>query len=111
MYTGDIPSPPGTLHAALVYSKKALAKVKALEASDALTSPGATSFFCAKDCIAENVSVVNNIAGLEFREPLFAEETVHFVGECLGVLVCLLNFQNLHCCFWLLSQSYLDVAL
>ncbi|BBN18891.1 protein MpAO [Marchantia polymorpha subsp. ruderalis] len=87
VYTGDIPSPPGTLHAALVYSKKALAKVKALEASDALTSPGATSFFCAKDCIAENVSVVNNIAGLEFREPLFAEETVHFVGECLGVLV------------------------
>ncbi|KAG6551578.1 hypothetical protein Mapa_007001 [Marchantia paleacea] len=87
VYTGDIPSPPGTLHASLVYSKKALAKVKALEASDALTSPGATCFFSAKDIIRDNISIVNNVSGLSIREQLFAGEIVGFVGDPLGVMV------------------------
>ncbi|KAL2608710.1 hypothetical protein R1flu_027283 [Riccia fluitans] len=87
VYVDDIPLPPGTLHAAFVSSKKALAKITALDASDALASPGAKSFVSVKDIPPNGENVGNILELTEARDPVFAEDTVGFVGHPLGVMV------------------------
>jgi xanthine dehydrogenase/oxidase len=53
-YTDDIPAPMGTLHAALVTSTKAHARILKIDTSKAELCPGFVRFFSAKDVSGEN---------------------------------------------------------
>ncbi|KAL3677013.1 hypothetical protein R1sor_026961 [Riccia sorocarpa] len=87
VYVDDIPLPAGSLHAALVCSKKALAKITAVDASDALASPGAKSFISVKDIPPNGENVGNIFAMTQTRDRIFAEDSVGFVGHPIGVMV------------------------
>jgi len=82
LYTDDIPNPPGGLYAAFVFSQKAYARIRRIDASDALTMPGVVAFISAKDIPGEN-----NIGPVYHDEELFASEYVVCHGFPIGVIV------------------------
>ncbi|KAL2608711.1 hypothetical protein R1flu_027284 [Riccia fluitans] len=87
VFVDDIPLPQGTLHAAFVPSSKALAKITAVDVSDALASPGAASFISVKDIPRNGQNVGNILTMTDSSDKVFAEDTVGFVGHPLGVMV------------------------
>ncbi|KAL3677014.1 hypothetical protein R1sor_026962 [Riccia sorocarpa] len=87
VFVDDIPVPQGTLYAAFVPSRKALAKITSVNASEALASPGAASFISVKDIPpnGQNIGMTNNL--IDSTDQVFAEDIVGFVGQPLGVMV------------------------
>ena len=81
-YTGDVPLPPDALHAAIVQSSQAHAKLLSIDATEALAMPGVVGFYSAKD-----VPGSHEIGPAFPDEECFAIKEVTCVGQAVGVIV------------------------
>ncbi|KAG2539900.1 hypothetical protein PVAP13_9NG506500 [Panicum virgatum] len=81
-YTDDTPTPPNTLHAALVLSKKAHARILSIDDSIAKSSPGFVGLFLSKD-----IPGTNHTGPIIHDEEVFASEVVTCVGQTIGIVV------------------------
>ncbi|RWR75998.1 xanthine dehydrogenase 1 isoform X1 [Cinnamomum micranthum f. kanehirae] len=81
-YADDTPMPPNGLHAALVTSRKAHARIVSIDDSGANSSPGFRGFFTSKD-----IPGSNKVGPVVYDEELFASEFVTCVGQVIGVVV------------------------
>lgn len=81
-YTDDTPTPPNTLHAALVLSKKAHARILSVDDSLAKSSPGFAGLFLSKD-----VPGSNHTGPIIHDEEVFASDVVTCVGQIIGIVV------------------------
>lgn len=68
--------PPNGLHAALVLSRKAHARIVSIDDSGANSSPGFRGFFTSKD-----IPGSNKVGPVVYDEELFASEFVTCVGQ------------------------------
>ncbi|MCK5131370.1 MAG: molybdopterin-dependent oxidoreductase [Candidatus Sabulitectum sp.] len=82
IFTGDIPEPEGTLHAAVFTSSCAHGKVLSVNTSEAEALPGVI-----KIITAENIPGENETGNIIMDEPLLAGETVHFIGEPVAIVL------------------------
>ncbi|KAG0562492.1 hypothetical protein KC19_9G150900 [Ceratodon purpureus] len=85
VYVDDIPSPENCLHAAFVYSEKALAKVKNVDVQEALETPGTVAYISAADIPPKGKNIGLKMAISEAR--LFATDLVECIGHFMGVMV------------------------
>lgn len=81
-FTGDLPLPPGTLHAMVATSPQSHARFSRIDLSAALAEPGVVAALTAADIPGHN-----DIGNLFRGEPLLAVEEVHCVGEPYALLV------------------------
>ncbi len=81
-FVDDILVPQGLLYGYVFYSTIAHGKIKKLDYSNALKIDGVIDVITAKDIPGEN-----QIGGIIQDENLFAEETVHFVGHPIALVV------------------------
>jgi xanthine dehydrogenase large subunit len=75
-YTDDIPEPIGTLHAAVGVSPIAHGKLNGIDLSAVADVPGVVAVFTAAD-----IPGVNDVGPIQHDDPIFAHETVEFVGQ------------------------------
>ncbi len=90
-YTDDL-TLPGMLHAAMVRSPHAHARVKNVDAAAALALPGVTAVYTAADVEASALPGVLPVAwllpGLKTpAHPILAGDTVRYVGDAVAVVV------------------------
>ncbi|KAK8445619.1 hypothetical protein SEVIR_9G359200v4 [Setaria viridis] len=81
-YTDDTPTPPNTLHAALVLSRKAHARILSIDDSIAKSSPGFVGLFLSKD-----IPGTNHTGPIIHDEEVFASDVVTCVGQIIGIVV------------------------
>ena len=81
-YIDDLPEVRGTLHAAPILSTVAHGKLKGVDASAALAMPGVVDVILARDIPGDPT-----LAAFAGDEPVFASETVQFVGHVIGVVI------------------------
>jgi xanthine dehydrogenase large subunit len=81
-YIDDIPELRGTLHAAPVCSPVAHGTLLGLDASAALAVPGVRAFISAQDIPGDTT-----LAAFAHDEPVFAQDTVQFLGQVGGLIV------------------------
>jgi xanthine dehydrogenase large subunit len=81
-YIDDVPEVRGTLHAAPILSNVARGKLLGVDASAALALPGVMGVVLAQDIPGDPV-----LATFVHDEPVFARDTVEFVGQVVGVVV------------------------
>lgn len=82
VYTEDMATPPGTLHAALVTSHLPRGRIVSIDPAPATALPGVHGYFGAKDVPG------SNRIGVVFKdEYVFAEEEVTCVGQPIGIMV------------------------
>ncbi|XP_077254247.1 xanthine dehydrogenase 1-like [Tasmannia lanceolata] len=81
-YTDDTPTPLNTLHAGLILSRKAHARILSIDDSAARSFPGFKGIFLSKD-----VPGSNSIGAIIYDEEVFASTTVTCVGQVIGVVV------------------------
>ncbi len=80
-YTDDVLEPAGCLHAYILQSPHAHAKIKKIEVSANATGPGVHAVMTAKD-----IPGLNETAPVFTGDPAFAEDEVLFIGQSvLGV--------------------------
>jgi len=82
MFVGDLPDPPGLLHAAVLASPVPHARIVRLDTTPAAEIDGVECVLTAADIPGEN-----QIGGIVHDEPLLAEGAVHFVGQPIVVTV------------------------
>jgi len=82
LFVDDIVSPQGTLYGYVFYSSIAHGKILNLDFEEALLVEGVKGIISAKDIPGEN-----QIGGIVQDENLFAEDTVHFIGHPIAVVV------------------------
>ncbi|MGE0347887.1 xanthine dehydrogenase molybdopterin binding subunit [Hydrogenophaga sp.] len=81
-YIDDIPEVRGTLHAAPVCSAIAHGRLRGMDASAALALPGVRGVFGAADIPGDKT-----LAAFAHDEPVFASDTVQFIGQVVAVVV------------------------
>jgi xanthine dehydrogenase large subunit len=81
-YIDDIPEVRGTLHAAPVCSPVAHGRLRGVDATAALALPGVRGVFGAADIPGDKT-----LAAFAHDEPVFASETVQFIGQVVAVVV------------------------
>ncbi|MCV0440339.1 MAG: xanthine dehydrogenase molybdopterin binding subunit [Hydrogenophaga sp.] len=81
-YIDDIPEVRGTLHAAPVCSPVAHGRLRGVDATAALALPGVRGLFGAADIPGDKT-----LAAFAHDEPVFASETVQFIGQVVAVVV------------------------
>jgi xanthine dehydrogenase large subunit len=81
-YIDDLPEVRGTLHAAPILSNVAYGKLKGVDASAALAMPGVVDVILSKDIPGDPM-----LAAFAGDEPVFASDTVQFVGQVIGVVI------------------------
>ena len=82
LFVGDLPDPPGLLHAAVLASTVPHARIVRLDTTPATQIDGVALVLTAADIPGEN-----QIGGIVQDEPLLAEGEVHFVGQPIVVTV------------------------
>ncbi len=82
VFVGDLPDPPGCLHAAVLASSIPHGSVLRLDTTPATIADGVVSVLTAADIPGHN-----QIGGIVQDEPLLAEGEVHFVGQPIAVVV------------------------
>jgi xanthine dehydrogenase large subunit len=82
IFVGDLPDPPGTLHAAVLCSSVAHGRIVRLDTTPAAALDGVAAIFTAADIPGEN-----QIGGIVQDEPLLAEGEVHFSGQPIIAVV------------------------
>jgi xanthine dehydrogenase molybdopterin-binding subunit B len=87
VYVDDIPSPPRCLHAAFVISTEPFAKLNGVDTEAALQSEGAVDYISVRDIPEGGKNIGSNNPWVNHIEPLFAEGTVNYVTEAIGVVV------------------------
>ena len=90
LFVDDIVSPQGTLYGYVFYSPIAHGKILSLDFEEALHVKGVKGIISAKDIPGEN-----QIGGIVQDEDLFAEETVHFIGHPIALVIAE-NFLQAH---------------
>ncbi|MEO8135741.1 MAG: xanthine dehydrogenase molybdopterin binding subunit [Betaproteobacteria bacterium] len=75
-YTDDIPELAGTLHAALGLSRKAHARIRAMDLSAVRGAPGVVAVIVASD-----IPGVNDCGPIIHDDPIFADGLVQYVGQ------------------------------
>lgn len=83
VYTDDIPYFENELHVALLFSKKAHAKIRNIDANKALSLEGVEAFYCAKDLTTEK----NKYCLVMDDERVFKDHLVECNGQVLGAIV------------------------
>ena len=81
-YIDDLPEVRGTLHAAPVLSNVAHGKLLGVDKSAALAMPGVVDVVLAKDIPGDPM-----LAAFAGDEPVFATDTVQFIGQVVGVVL------------------------
>jgi len=81
-YIDDIPEVKGTLHAAPILSNVARGRLRGVDAADALKMDGVKGVVLAQDIPGDPV-----LATFVHDEPIFARDTVEFVGQVVGLVV------------------------
>jgi xanthine dehydrogenase large subunit len=81
-FIDDMPDPAGLLHAAPVASSSPHARLLSIDVAAARAMPGVRAVLTAGD-----VPGVNQIGGIIQDEALFAEDTVHFIGQPVALVV------------------------
>ena len=82
LFIDDVIAPEGVLYGYVYYSPIAHGKILKLDFSRASKSEGVKGIFSAKDIPGEN-----QIGGIVPDENLFAEDTVHFIGHPIALVV------------------------
>ena len=78
IYIDDMPEPPGLLHAYLALSPHAHARVKSMDLSAVIATPGVVAVMTAKD-----VPGVNDVGPAFPGDPIFADGLVEYHGQSL----------------------------
>lgn len=81
-YIDDIPEVRGTLHAAPILSTVAHGKLLGVDSGEALKMPGVQGVVLAQDIPGDPI-----LATFVHDEPVFARDTVEFVGQVVGIVV------------------------
>ena len=81
-YVDDIAEVRGTLHGAPVLSSVAHGKILAVDVANALAMPGVRDVVLARDVPGEPM-----LAAFAGDEPIFARDTVQYVGQVIGIVV------------------------
>jgi xanthine dehydrogenase large subunit len=81
-YVDDLPAPAGMLVAQVITSPHAHAKLLRRDVAKARALPGIAAVL-----LAEDVPGVNDVGPVIHDEPLFARDTVEFLGQSIGVVV------------------------
>ena len=81
-YLDDIPVLKGTLYGAIVGSSSAHGSLTGLDISAASELPGVKGIFTFKDIPGKN-----DIGGIISDETLFAEDTVHYIGQPVALVI------------------------
>ncbi len=81
-YTDDIPELNGTLHAAIVCSSQAHAKILAIDTSAALACAGVVAVLTAADIPGRN-----DCGPIIHDDPVLAHEEVHYYGQAIALVV------------------------
>ncbi|MDO8456100.1 MAG: xanthine dehydrogenase molybdopterin binding subunit [Burkholderiaceae bacterium] len=81
-YVDDIPEVRGTLHAAPILSNVAHGRLRKIDTSAALAMPGVRGMVQARDIPGDPV-----LASSAGDEPVFATDTVQYMGQVVGVMV------------------------
>ncbi len=81
-YIDDLPEVKGTLYAAPILSPVAHGRLNGLDTAPALAMPGVRAMVLAQDIPGDPV-----LAAFAHDEPIFAHDTVHHVGQVLGLVV------------------------
>ncbi len=81
-YIDDLPEVRGTLHAAPIMSTLAHGKLLGVDVSAALAMPGVVDVILASDIPGDKM-----LAAFAGDEPVFAMDTVQFIGQVVGVVV------------------------
>ena len=81
-YVDDVPEVRGTLHGAPVLSNVARGKLRAVHTADALAMPGVKAVLLARDVPGDPI-----LATFTHDEPIFALDTVEFVGQVVALVV------------------------
>ncbi|ONK76222.1 uncharacterized protein A4U43_C03F25280 [Asparagus officinalis] len=81
-YTDDVLAPSNTLHAALVLSTKAHARILSIDDTLAKSTPGFVGLFLSRD-----IPGTNKIGAIIYDEEVFASEFVTCVGQVIGIVV------------------------
>ena len=82
LFVGDLPDPPGLLHAAVLASPVPHARIVRLDTTPAAEIDGVVAVLTAADVPGEN-----QIGGIVQDEPLLAEGEVHFAGQPIAVVI------------------------
>ncbi|HCX81905.1 MAG: xanthine dehydrogenase molybdopterin binding subunit [Curvibacter sp. RIFCSPHIGHO2_12_FULL_63_18] len=90
-YIDDLPEVRGTLHAAPILSTQAHGKLLGVDASAALAMPGVVNVVLSEDIPGDPM-----LAAFAGDEPVFAMDTVQFVGQVVGVVVAHTAMQARH---------------
>ncbi|MDA8519628.1 xanthine dehydrogenase molybdopterin binding subunit [Acidovorax sp. NCPPB 4044] len=81
-YIDDLPEVKGTLHAAPILSPVAHGRLRGVEAGAALALPGVRGVVLARDVPGDPV-----LAAFAHDEPVFAQDTVQFAGQVVGLVL------------------------
>ncbi|MDA1325105.1 MAG: xanthine dehydrogenase molybdopterin binding subunit [Proteobacteria bacterium] len=81
VFIDDMPSLAGTLHAALVKSPHAHARIKSIDVTAAASLPGVAAVLCAGDIPGRN-----DVAPIFSDEPVLAENLVEYVGHPIAIV-------------------------
>ncbi len=81
-YVDDIPEVRGTLHAAPILSPIAHGRLRGVDAREALAMPGVRGIVLAGDVPGDPV-----LAAFGHDEHVFAQDTVHYAGQVIGLVV------------------------
>lgn len=81
VFIDDMPSLAGTLHAAIVKSTHAHARLKSINTADAAALPGVMAVLCAGDIPGHN-----DVAPIFSNEPILAEDLVEYVGHPIAII-------------------------
>jgi xanthine dehydrogenase large subunit len=76
LYTDDMPEPPGLLHAYVLMSPHAHARIRKIDLSRARAAPGVAAILTAADIPGRN-----DVGPVFPDEPVLAQESVEYVGE------------------------------
>jgi xanthine dehydrogenase large subunit len=82
LFVGDLPDPPGALHAAVLASSISHGRIVRLDTSSAALVEGVVCVLTAADIPGDN-----QIGGIVQDEPLLAEGEVHFMGQPIVAVV------------------------
>ena len=78
IYIDDMPEPPGLLHAYLFLSPHAHARIRSLDLSAVIATPGVAAVMTAKD-----VPGVNDVGPAFLGDPIFADGLVEYHGQSI----------------------------
>ena len=89
-YGNDIPSVPGELWAALVYSTQANCELDTVDPSEALAMDGVEAYIDHQD-----IPGVNNAQTVDSNEQIFSTQKVFYAGQSIGLILAE-NFELAH---------------